>query len=243
MNPPMVLQSEVVAMTEAIRATTTTTNTPGIRHYRQCIRGNILDVLSTTYVSTCRYLSDLEREALIDDFMVYHSATAPEFHHIATELLVFVTNAQWLSPWVLKVMEYEWLLLKIEIDPVHITKRPPLSQNPIPDDCRVTPNPTLHCIQLPFSLPLDDNEYHTIAKDDSRVYCYMMCRDHEHDIIYKELDDIDREIMPLLCQSNGMDWVDIHLRHALHVSETELINWLYQTHNMQFIMNSHQEVA
>ncbi|WP_054555927.1 DUF2063 domain-containing protein [Cobetia sp. UCD-24C] len=243
MNPPIVLQSEVMAMTVAIRSATNDSDTPGIHHYRQCIRGNILDVLGTTYASTCHYFSDLEVKRLIDDFMENHSAAAPEFHHIATELLMYVTDEQWLPPLILKVMEYEWLLLMIEIDPGCIAKNTPLSKKQIQDNLRIIPNPTLYCIQLPFTLPLGDIEANSDTTEILPRYYYMICRNNEHDIIYKELNEIDRELMPLLAQSKGMDWEEIHLRHALHVSETELINWLYQTHNMQFIMNNHQEVV
>ncbi|WP_158773474.1 putative DNA-binding domain-containing protein [Cobetia sp. L2A1] len=216
---------------------------PGISHYRKCIRSHIRDVLETTYASTCEQLSSQHKTRLVDSFIDYHSAKAPEFHHIATEILIFVIEKLWFSPSMIKVMEYEWLLLTIEINPAEVFKNTDIRHHCIFKNHNVIPNPTLSCIQLPFSLPIESHKKETPYETHPSIYYYMICRDHEHDIIYKELDKVDSAIIPTLSQSEGMTWKEIDLHYTPQFSEPELMKWLRKTHEMQFITISVQEAA
>lgn len=64
----------------------------------------------------CLRLHEADIHELVNDFIYHHNATQPEFHQIATELLVFIRQQDGLSANDLALLEYEWLLYAVEID-------------------------------------------------------------------------------------------------------------------------------
>ncbi|WP_199152728.1 putative DNA-binding domain-containing protein [Chromobacterium sp. ASV23] len=150
--------------------------TPAIKLYRDFLRSNIEEVVKHVFPL---YVSQVDSSTLrrqVDGFLAHHSASAPEFHHIATEFLVFMQPT---APAALRqCLEYEWVLLKTEIDPAVVE---PPSGEPL-DDAVLSLNPTLTCIELDL-------------KAAGLSGAFAIFRDARHQVRQKPLNRFDRHVL------------------------------------------------
>jgi hypothetical protein len=123
--------------------------------YGQLLRENVADVLSCSFPGFCKQLGPARLEAVVSAFLVRHSATRPQFHHIATEFVEFAQQQLALPPSLMALLEYEWLLLAAEIDPARVTASRVAAED-LATDAPIAMNPTSRLVVLPFDATRED---------------------------------------------------------------------------------------
>ncbi|WP_245825123.1 HvfC/BufC family peptide modification chaperone [Sphingomonas azotifigens] len=111
--------------------------------YGQLLRENVADALRSSFPLFTDRVGSAALDAEIDAFLLRHSGTRPQFHHIATEFVLFSQRQGLAAPELTALLEYEWALLAAEIDPA--TVPPPATTM---DDIAL--NPTTRLVLLAF---------------------------------------------------------------------------------------------
>lgn len=88
LNPPSKMRAQTESLTALIR---TPMNQHALCRYSEFIRDNILGVVANTFPLFSSQFADEQLERMVDDFVVMHGASEPEFHHIATEFVQFLS--------------------------------------------------------------------------------------------------------------------------------------------------------
>ncbi|WP_447873217.1 HvfC/BufC family peptide modification chaperone [Serratia fonticola] len=160
----------------------------GISLYRKIVRENINGVLQSVFPLFCDCLKEASVRNLIDDFLHQHHANQPEFHQIATELLLFIRQLSDISSKVRALIEYEWLIYSVEIDEsdVPIPHKMRLQSKQI-NNVEIKMNPTLKIITLPFCL----NEGVLSDKGEGLLNYYALYRKRNNEIFMKKLNQDD----------------------------------------------------
>lgn len=202
----------------------------GMSLYRKIVRENTIGVLQSVFPLFCRSLNDADMCDLIDDFLHQHQAKQPEFHQIATELLIFIRQQPDISNKVLALVEYEWLIYAVEIDDVDVPlhNKIKITQGVI-DNVALKLNPTLKIISLPFSLMGGEPCYESTRL----LHYYVLYRKSNGEIYQKNLNDIDLRIL-LEINSQEMDFNIMKERLASYFSEGLFIEWI--------VINSNDEL-
>lgn len=86
-NPPSSMVRQTQALAALIRSPLED-NT--VCRYSEFIRDNVFAVLNNTFPLFCQQVDQDQLLILVDEFVVVHYASEPEFHHIATEFVSFV---------------------------------------------------------------------------------------------------------------------------------------------------------
>ncbi|EKT55457.1 DUF2063 domain-containing protein [Providencia burhodogranariea] len=161
----------------------------GISLYRKIVRENITGVLKSVFPLFSQRLKEEDINEIVDMFLYRHQANQPEFHQIATELLLFMRQQCQLSVHELALIEYEWLMYAVEIDDskVPIPQKISLGNREIPD-IEIVLNPTLKIVVLPFSLPLTEE---TNDKESSFTHYFALYRKYDNAIWQKKLSEIE----------------------------------------------------
>ncbi|MED5525110.1 MAG: DUF2063 domain-containing protein [Pseudomonadota bacterium] len=213
--PPERLKQDINALSNGIRQAREGKSSL----YGSFILGNIKDAFENSYPILTQYLTQEEKQKLFMDFLAEHSAMEPEFHHIATELLIFAQqNKSWPVD-AIKLMEYEWLLLSVEISEHAVTK---CISIPIPqwtEDTRITANPTLTFIRLPFEiLP-------STAIATQKEQHYLIYRSSHHDVLYKKVSENDLYIFSYILSKPEITLSQLRSVTRDFMSDTELNQW------------------
>lgn len=168
------------------------TSSQGLNLYRTNVRENVISVLLCVFPIFCRSLKAEEIRMFADAFIMQHQATRPQFHQLATELLIFIHNSPEAVGDNLCVIEYEWLIYSLEIDEREI---------PLPDirggehmnlhNVDVVVNPTLRVVALPFQLTEGGGSY----KGKSCEYYYAIYRKHNNTLYHKKVDIYDIQLL------------------------------------------------
>ncbi|MEO7470235.1 MAG: putative DNA-binding domain-containing protein [Sphingobium limneticum] len=109
--------------------------------YGRLLRENVADVLACTFpLFSARHGAPQVIEA-VDQFVAGHAAAHPQFHQIADEFVLFAQTRLGLTAPLLALLEFEWALLAVEIDPARV---------PAPNTGTPDLNPTLRTLLLPF---------------------------------------------------------------------------------------------
>lgn len=137
---PKVMQADIAQLCARVRAGEEVL-------YGRLLRENILGVITCSFPAFSRRAGADKLAAWVDAFIGSHAATLPSFHQIASEFLLFAQSAPDFSAALMPVVEYEWVLLDVEIDPACV-KPAPAAVCDI--DTLVTLNPTLRLLMLPF---------------------------------------------------------------------------------------------
>lgn len=111
--------------------------------YGQLLRENVADALRSSFPLFTDRMGSAALEAEIDAFLLRHSGTRPQFHHIATEFVLFSQRQGVAAPELTALLEYEWALLAAEIDPATVP-----SPATTMDDIAL--NPTTRLVLLRF---------------------------------------------------------------------------------------------
>jgi hypothetical protein len=171
----------------------------GMSLYRKIVRENISSVLQSVFPLFCRCLDDAGIRDLTDAFLHQHQADQPEFHQVATELLLFIRQQPEISSNDLALVEYEWLIYAVEIDdsdvPLFPKFKPQLQQI---NNIEVKPNPTLKIISLPFWIKEGLPYYEGIPS----LHYYALYRKNNNVLYQKKLKMAD---MQLLLEMNSQD--------------------------------------
>lgn len=187
--------------------------------YGDFILGNIKDVFENSYPILTQHLGQEEKQKLLQDFLAEHNAMEPEFHHIATELLIFVQqNKSWPAD-AIKLMEYEWLLLSVEISEHAVTKCIAIPIPPWTEDTRITANPTLAFIRLPFEILPGT----AIATEKEQHY--LIYRSSHHDVLYKKVSESELYIFGYILNKPEMTLSQLRSVTRDFMSDTELNEW------------------
>ncbi|NDO81153.1 hypothetical protein CJP72_10400 [Citrobacter sp. NCU1] len=173
------------------RVTTGETCSRGMSLYRKIVRENIGSVLQHVFPLFCRRVNNADICDLADAFLHQHQASQPEFHQVATELLLFIRQQRQLSPHDLALIEYEWLMYAVEIDDSHVPR--PLKM-PLSGDVEVARNPTLKIVALPFRI----HEGEPCYEDEERLNYYALYRKHNNALYQKMLSQVDVRLLSVI---------------------------------------------
>jgi len=214
---PSELWKPVHQFTQAIRMIGYCGTDKRIRLYRSFLRTNIAGVLETTFPLLNAMLSSQEKTKLIDHFMAQHPAQEPEFHQIASELVVFFQTSHLLVPNFQALAEYEWLLFDKEISN---EKAYPVTQMLLKETTVLLLNPTLQSICLPWKIGSCGPKWNMPGS-----YYYAIYRDIENVVMRKELSQIDLIFIHLLDNGNALSLSE--LTHRLNtLSKESIYQWI-----------------
>lgn len=121
--------------------------------YGQLLRENVADAIRCSFPAVARMAGEVVVAAAADAFVAAHPASRPQFHQIATEFVLFAQGQPVLPPALMPLVEYEWVLLQVEIDPAALSGDAAGSTDAAGP---VTANPTLRVVMLPFDPALID---------------------------------------------------------------------------------------
>lgn len=153
-----------------------------------------------------------------DAFVAGHAAIRPQFHEIATEFVAFAQTRLPLSPVLMALLEYEWILLAAEIDPARVEADGGA-------DARVALNPTVRLVLLPFDLTQGE-EVSTLGDDGRRPYAIFRAADHtvrtlplthQACLLVEHVRDAGAILPATLARLT-----------AVHISERETLAWVTQ---------------
>lgn len=187
---PALLVSAENAFSLSLRARNTTNevHSRGISLYRKIVRENITSVLQSTFPLFTQKINDDGLNEIVDMFLYQHQASQPEFHQIATELLLFMRQQCQLSAQDLALIEYEWLMYAVEIDDHEV---PPLrkikSQMEWIPEIEIQTNPTLKIVALPFLLK-DGEPYYEEA---ACLHYFALYRKYDNAVWQKKLSETE----------------------------------------------------
>jgi hypothetical protein len=186
---PATMRAEIAAFAEQIRQT-------GTNLYGELVRENIAGAIRCSFPMAVGALDEGRLGEAIDHFISSHPSIRPQFHEIATEFLIFTQNWGGLPQSVLPILEYEWTLLQVEIDAAQVPTRPDI---PLRSYSRVTLNPTLRVVLLPFDVfaALETDRQNTASPRPHAIY-----RTASHDVMTRMLSASDCLMMDAL-HNNG----------------------------------------
>lgn len=194
----------------------------GISLYRKIVRENISGVLNSVFPLFNARLNKADINEIVDMYLYQHQATQPEFHQIATELLLFMRQQSQLSVQELALIEYEWLLYAVEIDESEIPtpKNIILETGEIPN-IEIELNPTLKIVALPFPLEKEANN-----KETSLIHYFAIYRKYDNAVWQKKLSETEvyllSKITDQLIQTDSL---------MLFSQETSFQSWLEANNN------------
>ncbi|CAQ82964.1 MULTISPECIES: HvfC/BufC family peptide modification chaperone [Photorhabdus] len=195
---------------------------PGEILYRKIIRENIDSVLQSVFPLFCQNISGDCMCTLVNDFIYAHCASQPEFHQIATELLIFICHQKNIPLRYLALLEYEWLIYSIEIDDSNVSKGQKIISLTEKMHCvDIIINPTLKITCLPFQIKKGKPCYENFPL----MYYYIIYRKRDNSIYQKNINDQD---LKLISEINGRMTVETFIqRDSLSLfSDENLMSWL-----------------
>lgn len=245
-NPPNMMITQTQALAALIRSPL---EDNAVCRYSEFIRDNVFGVLNNTFPLFCQQVDQDQLLILVDEFVVVHYASEPEFHHIATEFVrfvqrraepMFVSNlsaCHELTGDQLAVLEFEWCAFCVEIDS---TSQPlPLSCN---GDFRkkeqqqklvLTMNRTMKLVKVPFIIHNGDSL--TYLTQRRHLIYYAIYRDSDLRVNTIKLREIDVAIIQLIQQKPNQSIADIKQIIAQQLARFEFINWVEHFSGIELI--------
>ncbi|MEZ9895120.1 putative DNA-binding domain-containing protein [Vibrio lentus] len=250
-NPPSMMITQTKALTVLIRSPL---EDNAVCRYSEFIRDNVFGVLNNTFPLFCQQVDQDQLLMLVDEFVVVHYASEPEFHHIATEFVSFVqrrTQPMYISSLSdlstlsasheltddqLAVLEYEWCAFCVEIDSSKQVL--PLSWS---GDFHVDErqlqlgllvNSTMKLVQVPFIVHGESLTFLTQRR--YPVY-YAIYRDSDQRVNTIKLREIDVAIIQIIQQQPNRSLADIKQIIAQQLARFEFINWVEHFSEIELI--------
>ncbi|AQW61198.1 putative DNA-binding domain-containing protein [Vibrio owensii] len=223
LNPPSKMRAQTESLTALIR---TPMNQHALCRYSEFIRDNILGVVANTFPLFSSQFADEQLERMVDDFVVMHGASEPEFHHIATEFVQFLQqkahqDSSSISADQKALLEYEWVAFNVEIETLvaAFTSSP----NPIFEENQVLQlNPTLKLVEVPFLLHQDSVTFLTDRRH--RVF-YGVFRNSQHHVISQKLREVDVALIQLLQQQPNLTLAQLQQIIAQQLARFSFMEW------------------
>ncbi|MFM2642636.1 putative DNA-binding domain-containing protein [Vibrio chagasii] len=244
-NPPSMLVVQTQALTALIRSPL---EDNAVCRYSEFIRDNVFGVLSNTFPLFCQQVEQDELLILVDEFVVVHYASEPEFHHIATEFVSFIqrrteamygsrlTAAHALSTDQLAVLEYEWCAFCVEIDstekvlPVACTCDFRVDEQQL--QLGLSVNQTMKLVQVPF---LIHGESLTFLTQRRHPVYYAIYRDSNQRVNTIKLREIDVAIIQMIQQQPNQSLANTKEIIAQQLARFEFINWVEHFSDIELI--------
>lgn len=203
----------------------------GMLLYRKIVRENIVNVLNSVFPIFYLRLNNEEIRKLANDFVEQHHANQPEFHQIATELLLFMHQRTDLSTVEQSLIEYEWLIYALEIDESHVPVPKQVAVESL-NTCQtqVKVNPTLRMVVLPFLLKDGEPRYEVKPQ----LHYYALYRKYDNTLFQKKLSITDVQLL----QEAGNAGVMVEImkdKAAHHINPQPLLQWLESNNNDEVI--------
>ncbi|MBC3252369.1 putative DNA-binding domain-containing protein [Serratia fonticola] len=207
------------------------TYSSGMLLYWKGIRDSIASVLYSVFPVFCRSLTDDVISEISNAFIMQHQATQPEFHQLATELLLFMRQRPEVLAENQPIIEYEWLLYSLEIDegivsPPHIKVAEHLDIN----NTDIIANPTLRIVSFPFLLKNGEPYYGSEPLE----YYYAIYRRHDNVLYHKKLSIIDVQLLLEIGNAVAMAKM-LKEKVAKHLTTLSFKQWLAITNNDEMI--------
>nr|WP_181375129.1 putative DNA-binding domain-containing protein [Pectobacterium carotovorum]ALG88621.1 Hypothetical protein [Pectobacterium carotovorum] len=204
---------------------------PGVKLYRKVVREHVINVFHSVFPIFCRSLENDEINQFADAFIIQHQATQPEFHQLATELLLFMRKRPEVLTDDQRVIEYEWLIYALEIDesdvPLpHIKRAAGLDIH----NMDVIMNPTLRMVVLPFQLNDGEPSY----EDEPCEYYYALYRKHDNMLYQKKLNITDVKLL-LEVGKAGVTAEMLIEKASSHLTTQPFEQWLAANNNDEVI--------
>lgn len=197
----------------------------GLMLYRNILRENISNVLKSVYPLFYRLLSQKKVQYLINDFLLNHHANQPEFHKIATELLYFLRQNT--KPEYLAIIEYEWLIYRVEIEDKLILKPQKKEKDySYSNNTKIVLNPTLKLIGLPFSI----NNNTLLYPNEASIFYYAIYRKNSGVIYQKRLSFLDAQLL-LKLENQSLTLREFKKLAAPNTPSTFINLWLTTNNN------------
>ncbi|WP_050906046.1 putative DNA-binding domain-containing protein [Vibrio campbellii] len=225
LNPPSKMRAQIESLTALIR---TPMNQHALCRYSEFIRDNILGVVANTFPLFSSQFADEQLERMVDDFVVMHGASEPEFHHIATEFVQFLQqkvhqDSSSISADQMALLEYEWVAFNVEIDTLVAAFTS--SSNPIFEESQVLQlNPTLKLVEVPFLLHQDSV---TFLTDRSHPVFYGVFRNSQHHVISQKLREVDVALIQLLQQRPNLTLAQLQQMIAQQLARFSFMEWAH----------------
>ncbi|MEZ9432747.1 putative DNA-binding domain-containing protein [Vibrio lentus] len=244
-NPPSMMITQTQALTALIRSPL---EDNAVCRYSEFIRDNVFGVLNNTFPLFCQQVDQDQLLMLVDEFVVVHYASEPEFHHIATEFVSFVqrrtqpmyisslTAAHELTDDQLAVWEYEWCAFCVEIDsskqvlPLSRTRDFHVDERQLQLGMLV--NSTMKLVQVPFIIHGESLTFLTQRR--YPVY-YAIYRDSDQRVNTIKLREIDVAIIQIIQQQPNRSLADIKQIIAQQLARFEFINWVEHFSEIELI--------
>ncbi|WP_061035336.1 MULTISPECIES: HvfC/BufC family peptide modification chaperone [Vibrio] len=223
LNPPSKMRAQTESLTALIR---TPMNQHALCRYSEFIRDNILGVVANTFPLFSSQFADEQLERMVDDFVVMHGASEPEFHHIATEFVQFLQqkahqDSSSISADQKALLEYEWVAFNVEIDTLVAAFNSP--SNPIFEENQVLQlNPTLKLVEVPFLLHQDSV---TFLTDSRHPVFYGVFRNSQHHVISQKLREVDVALIQLLQQQPNLTLAQLQQMIAQQLARFSFMEW------------------
>lgn len=223
LNPPSKMRAQTEYLTALIR---TPMNQHALCRYSEFIRDNILGVVANTFPLFSSQFADEQLERMVDDFVVMHGASEPEFHHIATEFVQFLQqkahqDSSFISADQKALLEYEWVAFNVEIDTLVAALNS--SSNPILEQNQVLQlNPTLKLLEVPFLLHQDSV---TFLTDRRHPVFYGVFRNLQHHVISQKLREVDVALIQLLQQQPNLTLAQLQQMIAQQLARFSFMEW------------------
>ncbi|KQN60269.1 MULTISPECIES: putative DNA-binding domain-containing protein [unclassified Erwinia] len=199
-----------------------------VRNYRAFLRGSVSEVIGSSFPQFSQQAGPQRIKQLAARFLEEHGAEEAEFHHIATEFVHFIHRTHAVSRAECQLIEYEWVLLAVEIDPAEIPLQSADHHDPA-TPLAVTINPTLNCIQ--FSGVFSDEGGYQI--NEGQLPCGIF-RNRHHKVVKKRLTAFDGQMLHLIVDQQLC--LVASLEQALNASDARYLGeWLNRNQEIDFI--------
>ncbi|MDD1824922.1 putative DNA-binding domain-containing protein [Photobacterium sp. ZSDE20] len=244
-NPPSSMVRQTQALAALIRSPLED-NT--VCRYSEFIRDNVFAVLNNTFPLFCQQVDQDQLLILVDEFVVVHYASEPEFHHIATEFVSFVqrrTQPMYISSLAathqltddqLAVLEYEWCAFCVEIDSTNevlpTSAEQDLEISEQHHRIGLSVNNTMKLVQVPF---LVHGESLTFLTQRRHPVYYAIYRDSDQRVNTIKLREIDVAIIQMIQQHTSQSLADIKQIIAQQLARFEFINWVEHFSDIELI--------
>lgn len=230
-RPPAELTRHICEFSAQLRARQAISAPASVRNYREFLRANITGVIAGVFPLFSQQAGSARVEDLAAAFLAGHGAVEAEFHQIATEFVLFIHHRDDLTSDERQLIEYEWVLFCVEIDPSSV-----MASAVDPADRRsaagmtLVLNPTLHCLRLPFALSAGQ----PVRCDPAETLIYAIFRNRRDEVLQKQLLSFDRTLLHL-CLDCGLSTLD-DLRRQLPAGDARhLDRWLVSHQELDLI--------
>ena len=183
--------------------------------YGELITDSIVSAVHACFPLLSRDAGDSQIHSWATEFICNHRCAEPQFFKIATEFVRFANESLGLTRLHRSLMEYEWLLLAVEIDNVFA----PASESEISmrelwrGEAFLQVNPTLSEIGLPFDVS-DITEASAICETDA-THGYAVYRSSKHRVYTQRLTDFDRLLLASIRETQTItrEAIARHIHH------------------------------